>query len=314
MSLGPVDCFGDGLREAVEALPPSMTSLALRPNLHATRDGDGGGWLLTLRSGMRSVPAARQLCAAFDRPGLPCVLEGQVALSAMFPPEGTPQALGTYLGQCTELAGRLRGGGTDGLWLILVADEAGWGDDDGAAAGGGAEGARTVFSHVLGAMLPAVAPHVRRLQLRICPGRYPTGWSRHLAAPGLAFPLLQRLQLVSFADSRRMAAADVAALALLAAPRLVRLELLCSAHRSGANPAGGVIQTSTGDPCSAESAVAVLAMGLARPVDAEGRPTSLHISTGCLPSAHASGQELEGMLRAAGRGWLGVSWATVAAP
>jgi hypothetical protein len=223
VSLGPVDSTGDGLREAIEALPPSLASLTLSPGFSATREGSGDGWCLHLEGGPRSVPAAQQLCAAFDRPGLRCSLEGQVALSIEPPAEGTPQASDTYLGRCTEVAGRLRSGPRN---VELTLDVAGAAGGDGGADGGAAEGGGGFLGRVLGAVLPAAAPCLWSLQLQLASSAYPPGWSRHFTVPGLAFPVLKALVLNSSADFRCMAAADVAALARVTAPRLRHVQLL----------------------------------------------------------------------------------------
>jgi hypothetical protein len=284
-------------------------SLALLPDLLATREGDLGGWSMRLPGKPVGVPAVQQLCTALDRPGLPCVLEGKVALSATFPAVGTSEALDAYLGQCTEVAGRLRGGTTSGVVLTLAVDDAGSGADDGAAAGGAAEDGGGFLGRVLGAVLPAVAPHVRLLELLPYSGHFTTGFSRHLAAPGLAFLRLEGLGLVSDENFRCMAAADVAALARVTAPRLTHVELLCPPFNSGAEPSGGVIHSSPGVPCTTESAVMALAMGLPQPVDAEGRLTRLSIEVGCRRLTAGSGSELYAALWAVGRDWLFLDWA-----
>jgi hypothetical protein len=306
--LGPVDCASEGAREAIEGLPSTLGSLALLPDLLAFREGDEGGWRMRLPGKPVGVPAVQQLCTAFDRPGLPCVLEGQVALSATFPAVGTSEALGAYLGQCTEVAGRLRGGTTSGVVLTLAVDDAGSGADDGAAAGGAAEVGGGFLGRVLGAVLPAAAPHVHRLELRPQSCAFTPGFSRHLAAPGLAFPRLERLGLVCNDEFRCMDADDVAALARVTAPRLTHVELLMPTFGSGAEPSGGVIHSSPGVPCTTELAIMALALGLPRPVDAEGRPTHLRIELGCRRLTAGSGSELAGALWALGRHWLHVNW------
>jgi hypothetical protein len=291
VSLSPVwTGSGSGLRKGVEALPPSVTSLTLLPDLGAVeREGgfSGGAWRLRLASAgrrpfyddRRSVPDVLELCAAFDRPGLPCGLEGRVGLLIKPPAvEAGPQALGAYVGQCAELAGRLRSGGTpSGVELDL---------EDGG--GGGA-----ALDHVLGAMLPAAAPHVRSLHL-LASAPLPPGFSRHLA-PGLAFPLLSSLWLCSDELDRgthSIQAVDVAALARLVAPRLCHVGLLCPTSVGG----------------SSTAAVRALAMGLARPVDAEGRLAGLQLFVGVHPSEEGDEQGLGLAIEGAGRGWVRVVW------
>ncbi len=214
-----------GLRESVQALPPSLTSLDLLPSLGAVRErgGAGGEWRLEMLPGWMSWPDVynlQRVCAAFDRPGLPCCLTGAVRIRVVAPEEAGPGALSAYLGQCAELAGRLRGGRTGGLDLTLEVDDEGygrWTTRDGGFLG-----------RVLGAVLPAAAPHVRRLRVLLDSGFFMPGFSSHMVAP-LAFPLLEELELDSDAEGRSMADADVAALAQLDAPRLCRVGLLSPA-------------------------------------------------------------------------------------
>ncbi len=229
-----------GLREAVQALPPSLASLDLLPGLRAGRGGGGAGGEWRLRwhmlpgwLGWPGVCNLQAVCAAFDRPGLPCCLTGAVRIRVAAPEEAGPGALGAYLGQCAELAGRLRGGGTGGLELTLeVDDEAAEADGAGEVAGGGGEagdgyGGAGFLGRVLGAVLPAAAPHVRRLHVLLDSGFFMPSYSRHLTAPGLAFPLLEELlEGRGLARTASMAAADVVALARLAAPRLRSIGLL----------------------------------------------------------------------------------------
>ncbi len=306
MSLGPVDSTGDGLPEAIKGLPPSLASLALLPDLNATRKGGVGAWWLDLPGRWRSMPAVHQLCAAFDRPGLQCGLEGTVALSFAPPAEATPEALNTYLGRCTDLAGRV---GTDVDLSLGVVDEAGEdGGDDGAAAGGAAEdGGGGFLGRVLGAVLPAAAPHVRHLQLSPASGVFPARLSRHLVAPpGLAFPLLEKLVLHGETARVAMDTGDVAALAELVAPRLRVMSLLSSG--SWGDPVKGAFVEES--PCSTELAVLALAMGLPRPVDAEGRPTEREIYVGC--EAPEGADELSYMLARAGRGgWQEITFGSL---
>ncbi len=178
------DCAGR-LREGVQALPPSLTSLDLLPGLRAGRGGGGAGgeWRLEMLPrwlGWPGVCNLQRVCAAFDLPGLPCCLTGAVKIRVSAPEEAGPEALGAYLGHCAELAGRLRGGRTGGLELTLEVDDQ--------------YGVRGEFyGRVLGAVLPAAAPHVRRLRVLLDSGYYPTGFCTHLAAPGLAFPLLEEI-------------------------------------------------------------------------------------------------------------------------
>ncbi len=56
------------------------------------------------------------------------------------------------------------------------------------------------------------------------------------------------------------------------------------------------------------TAVTALAMGLARPVDAEGRPAGLHLTVGARPSMEGDELELKRALVVAGRGWVDVGW------
>ncbi len=206
MSFKPVDISGggSGLREAVRALPPSLAKLALLPPHNASlvmlpylkaaeREGVGAGraWRLSLKGGWWSVEDVLEMCAAFDGPGLLCRLVDQVEVSVTPHAGAGPGALGACLGQCAEVAGRLWSGhvsigGTFGLLLSLRVDE-------GAGDGGGG-----FLGRVLGAVLPAAAPHVRQLWVVLASGAYPPayppGFSAHLLAPGLAFPLLEPTQ------------------------------------------------------------------------------------------------------------------------
>jgi hypothetical protein len=102
-----------------------------------------------------------------------------------------------------------------------------------------------------------------------------------------------------------MAATDVAALARLDAPRLCRIGLLSSVCDTDAAAPGGTILGGTG---ADELAVAELAMGLPRPVDAAGRPAMLTIKVGC-GGPPGAGQALGSGLAAVGRGWATVHWA-----
>jgi hypothetical protein len=297
---------GSGLREGVAALPASVTSLALSPDLSAEKDGGGAGgaWRLRLSPTLcveerRSVPAVLELCAAFDRPGLPCSLAGTVELLLYPPAEAGPGALNAYVGQCAELAGRLCSGGTpSGVELSL---------EEGGSEGGG------LFDRVLGAVLPAAAPHVSSLRLLV-PGSLPSGFSRHLTAPGLAFPLLCSLELgVSGRTETPMDAADVAALARLVAPRLCRVGLLCPAptpEEEEEEPDEGFTCWGFGGTLlgGSTAAVTALAMGLVRPVDAAGRPAGLELSMGVNATEEGDEEKLERALVAAGRGWARVTW------
>ncbi len=325
VTLGPVWAGdGTGLREAVQALPSTVASLALLPSLQAEREGgEGGAWRLQLfpnsmyfrllQPGRRSdVRAVLELCAAFDRPGLASGLVGQVGLAIEEPPAGAgPGALGAYLGQCAEVAGRLRGGGTGGLPLELhvrdAAVAAGQEAAGGAVAAGGDDGGG-FLGRVLGAVLPAAAPHVWRLQLLPASGRYTPNFSRHLAAPGLAFPLLEALDLMgSDLWASSMAAADMTALALLAAPRLSSIGLLSPTFYDGA-PGGAILgEVAT---CCAGFAVTALALTRPRPVDAAGRPAALKICVGFVPSASAE-QAVAEVLAWTGREWVTVEWPTI---
>ncbi len=287
---------GSGLREGVEALSPSVTSLALLFDLPAAEreGGEAGGawrlrlWLNDLRPWL-NVPAVLELCAAFDQPGLPCGLVGRMNL-LITPPavEAGPGVLGAYLGQCAELAGRLRSGGTpSGMELGLKVG--------GSAAGAGGGGGGLLGS-VLGAMLPEAAPHMASLRLIVVPGTFSPGFSRHLT-PGLAFPLLTSLELTNDEiglNGRALDAVDVAALARLDAPRLGRMGLLPVRKRDYRRRDGLGASSTT---------VTALAMGLARPVDAEGRPAGLQL---CVVGGREVG--LERALQEAGRGWVSVVW------
>ncbi len=314
MSFRPVDIgksgaaaehrdFGSsGLREGVGALPPGVASLALLPELRAEREGGGasGAWHLQKLPYLMNVASLQELCAVFDQPGLPCGLEGMVGL-ALTPPAGAdPEALGAYLGQCSEVAGQLRVGRTGGVELTLEVEsrsrEVG-GDGDG---GGG------FLDRVLGAVLPAAASHVCWLLLLLLDsGCFPPFSSRHFVAPGLAFPLLEQLVLYGSA----MEAEDVADLAWLAAPRLCRIGLLYPATDQGGVgcSAGTILGGGRGGAAGphARRAVAELAMGLPRPVDAAGRPADLQIfmGWGANPSTQPQQQEVNRALAAAGRGW-----------
>jgi hypothetical protein len=260
------------------------------------------------------VPTVLRLCAVFDRPGLPCGLEGRVDLLATPPTaEAGPEALGAYLSQCAELACRLRSGGTpSGVKLDLKVG--------GSAAGAGGEDAGGLLDRVLGAMLPAAAPHVAslRLLLPFC-GSFPPGFSRHLTA-GLAFPLLTTLELNSQHaghDVRLMGqdqdqegsgeilidAADVAALAFLVAPQLRRVGLLCPAFDTGVEYPGGIYLGA-----GSTAAVTALAMGLARPVDAAGRPAGLRLVVGDFVSEEYDESGLKRAQEGAGRAWVRVVW------
>ncbi len=104
-----------------------------------------------------------------------------------------------------------------------------------------------------------------------------------------------------------MAAADVAALARLAAPRLRRIGLLSSTAGYVFAPTGATL-VGPGGPC--ESAVITLATGLPRPVDASGDPCTLCISVGFGPNP-SSQQDVKSALAAAGRGWVYVIWPVV---
>jgi hypothetical protein len=301
VSLSPVRIgSGSGLREGVEALPPSVTSLALLPDIAAAEREGGGAWRIRLgvrrlQFGVigeerRSVPAVQELCASFDRPGLPCGLEGRVELFITAPAvEAGPQALGAYLGQCAELAGRLRSGGTpSGVELDL------------AVHGGG-----SLLHAMLGAVLPAAAPHITSLRLLSRPA-FPAGFSHQL---GVAFPLLCSLELdVDRARSggmqRRplMEAADVEALACLAAPRLRCVGLLCPVRDTYVQGWGAI------RGAGSTAAVKALAMGLARPVDAEGHPAGLELFVGVHPSEEGDELELQDALAGAGQDWVHVEW------
>jgi hypothetical protein len=307
---------GSGLREGVQALPPSVTSLALLPDLAAAESeggGAGGAWRLRLGpvppgATWRSVPAVQELCAAFDRPGLPCSLEGRVELSIAAPAaKAGPRALGAYLGQCADLAGRLRSGGTSGVELALKA--AGPVAEAGEAAGNGDEG--SFFGRVLGAVLPAAAPHLASLFLAAF-GSLPSSVGRQLTAPGLAFPLLTSIELdseyvyyaVGDVGESAVEAADVVALANLVAPRLCHVVLLCPVPNTGRESPGA--RTILGGDSTAT--IKVLAMGLPRPMDAEGRPADLELTVGIRPSEQGDEAELERNLAAAGRDWVDVGW------
>jgi hypothetical protein len=299
VSLGPVwTGSGSGLREGVAALPRSVTSLALSPHIsRAEREEgvSGGAWRLRLGSvplggGWRSVPGVLELCAVFDRPGMPCGLEGRVELSITPPTEAGPGALDAYLAQCLELTGRLRSGGTPrGVKLALGV---------GGPAGGGGAGGGGLLGHLLGAMLPAAAPHLTGLRL-VAPRAFPPGFSRHLTT---AFPLLCSLELDNKYWGTSMDAADVEALARLAAPRLCRVGLLCRAFDVEEDPGGAITGGST------TRAVTALAMSLPRPVDATGRLAGLQLFVGAHPSEEGDEEGLKRALNGARRGWVHVKW------
>jgi hypothetical protein len=123
---------------------PKVTSLALPLSGRVEREGSGDGWKLSLpfKPMMMSVPNAQQLCAAFDRPGLPCGLVGEVGLTCTPSAGGGPGALGAYLGQCAEVAGRLRVGRTGGVRLYLEMKGLGGAGRPGAGGGGPGRGGR----------------------------------------------------------------------------------------------------------------------------------------------------------------------------
>ncbi len=337
VTLGPVDCIGSGgnnpydpcgdvggLRAGVEALPPSVTTLALPPYLLAEREGGapGAAWRVEPRvwstddvcSANNSqtnwdyyFPNAQnylELSAAFDQLGQPSSLPGRKTRLTVKPPPvdvgDGPEALVAYLGQCRELAGRLRGGGGGGVELSLT-EHKGWRD----AGAGEEDGEGPPFlGAVLDALLPGAAPHVRCLRLSSSSFHFSSspstflalrpGTSRHLAAPGLAFPLLEQLAVCNF-DS--ITAADVTALAGMKAPRLSRVEL----HAMSWHPAGGGAVGVAAPSCP----LTALAMGLPRPVDAAGRPAGLVISARGLSTTRTE-EGINGELAAAGRGWARV--------
>ncbi len=312
MVLEPID-IGDasGLREGVQALAPTVALLALLPVLEAGKVGGvaGGAWRLQFLPKRMGVPVALELCAAFDRPGLPSRLEGQVGL-ILSPPAGAgPGPLGAYLAQCEELAGRLMRAGPDFVGLALVVDDTAEGEDEGAgeAAGGAGEGdggGGDFLGRVLGAMLPGAALHMRQLKLLLKSGAFPPGCiSRHLAVPGLAFPLLEALDLDSKSGEASMAVADVVTMAGLAAPLLHYIGLLYPPEGSG--PCGSILGGA--GTCCAGLAVTALALTRPRPVDAAGRPAALKILVGCVPGA-SSEQDVADVLAAAGREWVTVQW------
>ncbi len=108
-----------------------------------------------------------------------------------------------------------------------------------------------------------------------------------------------------------MRAVDVAALAQLAAPRLCRVGLLPPAsYYEDFMPRGSILRC-MGAPCSAEPAVTALAMGLPRPVDAEGRPTGLRICIGCKAIGASTERDVKSELVEAGREWAVVVWPTI---
>jgi hypothetical protein len=322
VSLKPVDTSGggSGLCEGVRALPPSLAKLALLPPNDASlgmlpglkaaeREGVGAGraWRLSLEGGWWSVEDVLEMCAAFDGPGLPCRLVERVELSVTPRAGAGPGALDAYLGQCAEVAGRLQAGGTLGLLLSLLVDE---GAAGAGVAGGDGYGGDGFLGRVLGAVLPAAALHVAFLQLLLGTGAgYPPGFSAHLVAP--AFPLLEQLGIDSSNGSERsMAAADVAALAGLAAPRLSYVCLLTDGRYDYDHPEsmGGAIHGGPG----AAHAVAALAVGLARRADTGGRPPGpgeLEIKVGLRAGDAQGAQEaVEGALAEAGLGWVSVEF------
>jgi hypothetical protein len=127
VSLGPVWAgSGSGLGGSAQALPSSLILLDLLADLGAVRQGGmaRGTWCVELLDfAKRSVPAALELCAVFDQPGGQCGLVGRVCLTFEPPEEAEPGTTAAYLGQCAEVAGRLRGGGDDGLELTLAVDD-----------------------------------------------------------------------------------------------------------------------------------------------------------------------------------------------
>jgi hypothetical protein len=289
VTLKPVDCFGNtGLRKGVEALPPSVTALHLPGSFRATRESSAakGAWRLENACELESqlMPFCLKLCAALDQPGKPCSLVGQVSIVLTALVEAGPEALRAYLGQCAERGGRLRGGGgSGGLELRLTHERWGW-----AAAN------PAFLDTVLGAVLPGAAPHVRCLSLDLCTtsGELHPGTTRHLTAPGMAFPLLEQLDLDNFNLT-----ADVADLSRLAAPRFSRVALHPHSWRTvGVGAANGAAPAC---PLTA------LAMGLPRPVDAAGRLAGLVISARGRAPPNVEG--INSALAAAGRGWVRVS-------
>ncbi len=304
VTLGPVDCMGDdsGLREGVEALPPSVTALQLLPFLLAEREGSAATavWGLECVYDSRSpqggtVRAYLELCAVFDQPGVrggqgkPCGLGGAIVLEIKPPAAAAGrEALSAYLRECENLAGRLQGG-SGGVRLVLGVDLEGWLGVGAGEAGDGPD----ILGAKLGAVLPGAAPHVHFLNMNLCTtsGPLAPGTTRNLTAPGLAFPRLERLWLTT---TNSIAAADVAALAGLVAPRLSHV--LVYPHSW---PAEGVAP-----PCP----ILELAMGLPRPVDAAGRPADLAIYV--MRTAGSAPPIVEGInsaLAAAGRVWVRVS-------
>jgi hypothetical protein len=305
VSLGPVDTISDGsgLREGVQALPPSVASLRLRPAIKATRGtgevgGSGGAaaWQLRQRSSYGDededvhsfqwdAACALGLCTAFDQPGLLCSLGGEVRLYAT--PPADPEALGAYLGQCAELGGRMRGS----LLSLEVDDTAA--AVVGMADGGGGGG---FLGRVLGAVLPGAAPRLKQLRVMMA-SAYPTGYSRHLVAPGLAFPLLEGLELHTYGDGdRTMAGVDVAALCRLAAPQLERIALLAPLHGQNWESGVSLIHGPTGQPC-AEVAVTALAACWPR---LDGRTTTIRV--GCSPGDAAAPTVAQVLQAVAGEG------------
>ncbi len=317
MSFRPVDTTGDGsrLHEGVQALPPSLARLRLQLGMEATREAgeDGGGgpaaWQLRQRSttseeseGILDVQwdtgLALWLCSAFDQPGLPCSLVGDVQLSISQPVD--PGDHDVYLGLCAELGGRLR----CGELALEVEDDA---DGAGEAGGGGYEEGGGHLGGVLGALLPGAAPHLRCLRVMVRSGSFYPGFSRHLVG-GLAFPLLEELELHTYGGYGvsivcAMAGADVAALCRLAAPRLQRIGLLAPLFgtiMSVGDPEDGghLIHGPSGQPC-AEAAVSVLAA--CWPPREGGRTTTIRV--GCSPPDRAGGVAVAQLLQAvAGEG------------
>jgi hypothetical protein len=100
-----------------------------------------------------------------------------------------------------------------------------------------------------------------------------------------------------------MAAADVAALVHLAAPRLCCIGLQSTACQAVHNE-GTIVRA--GSPCE-ELAIRTLAMGLPRPVDATGRPTGLSIRL-WFRSDPSVERDVRSALAGAGREWVAVVW------
>jgi hypothetical protein len=219
------------------------------------------------------------LCAAFDRPGLPCSLEGDMRLSATLPAE--PWGLDAYLGQCAELGGRLRGG----LLTLEV--------DDTVELGAGG-----FFRRVLGAVLPPAAPRLKQLRVTAKSGLFPPGFSRHLAGP-LEFPLLERLGFNGSNElgNRAIAGVDVAALCRMVAPRLECVALLAPLNGPFENIGVRLIYGPTVDHSCAESAVTALAV---RWTPRQGGLTTIRV--GCELPDEAGGVAVAQLLQAAGEG------------